>query len=186
MLRRLGMKCVSQDWGQLSKSRSICGILIQFKELTKNAMDKRLPFVHQIRGTHHQIPLQRLNILAAIFPAFSELPPPRGWGGRFWDVMLNYVKTISNTSFPNHYPVTQHYPSIHIRRYSPFWALDSLIRRLHYPYFQLFSPILLSPAVVMHPSGPYLPIWCLVFPLVSWCRSLHSKPFLEYSTLYKA
>ena len=46
-----------------------------------------------------------------------------------------------------------------------------------YLYFQLFSSILLLPAVVMHPSGPHPPIWFLVFPLVLWCRSFCLKPF---------
>ena len=44
-------------------------------------------------------------------------------------------------------------------------------------FFQLFSYILLSPAIVMHPSGPHPPIWFLVFPLVLWCGSFRLKPF---------
>ena len=47
-----------------------------------------------------------------------------------------------------------------------------------HPYFQLFSSILLSTAVVMHPSGQQPPISFLVFPLVLWCRCFRLKPFL--------
>jgi len=36
-----------------------------------------------------------------------------------------------------------------------------------HPYLQLYSSILLSPAVVEHPSEPHPPIQFLVFPLVS-------------------
>ena len=44
-----------------------------------------------------------------------------------------------------------------------------------HPYFQLFSSILLSPAVVMHSSGPHPPIWFLVL----WCKTYRLKLFLE-------
>ena len=54
------------------------------------------------------------------------------------------------------------------------------------PVFSSSSPSSYPPAVVMHPSGPHLPIWFLVFPLVLWCRSFRLKPFfgiLSSSTL---
>jgi len=46
-------------------------------------------------------------------------------------------------------------------------------------YSQLFSSILMSPAVVVHPSEPHPPIWFLVFPLVLWYGSIGLEPFLE-------
>ena len=67
----------------------------------------------------------------------------------------------------------------HIWRYSPFRALASLIRRLHSSLFSAPSSTLLSPAVVMHPSGPHPPICFLVFTLVLWCRSFRLKLSLE-------
>ena len=94
-------------------------------------------------------------------------------------------ETCHNTgkiSFPLPYSRSLYqtgHPSVRTRRYSPFRDLASLIRRLHSPYFQVFSSILLSPAIVMHPSGPHPPICFLVFPLVLWFRSFRSKPFLE-------
>ena len=48
-----------------------------------------------------------------------------------------------------------------------------------HPYIKLFSSILLSPAAVMHPSGPHPRHLVLGLPTGLWCRSFRLKPFLE-------
>jgi len=45
-------------------------------------------------------------------------------------------------------------------------------------YPQLFSSILLHPAVVVHPSEPHRPIHFLVFTLVLWYGSFRLEHFL--------
>ena len=54
----------------------------------------------------------------------------------------------------------------HLRRYSPFWALASLTRRLHSSLSFLVFSILVFLGPVKCPSGRRLPILFLVFPLL--------------------
>jgi len=51
---------------------------------------------------------------------------------------------------------------------------------LPYLYLQLFSSILLPPAVVVHPSEPHLPIYFLVFTVHSL---LHNEDLYLYHLL---
>ena len=104
----------------------------------------------------------------AVLPMRLKNGSPNSWMGGHPSIQ----SSIRPTNHPSIHPNIQ--PSIHIWHYSPFRVLASLIRRLHSSPFSAL--LLLSPAVVMHPSGPYPPICFLVFPLVL-CRSFRLKLF---------
>ena len=68
------------------------------------------------------------------------------------------------------------HPSIHgARASSGSWPF-SQDASIHL-YSQLLSSILLSPAVVVHPSEPHPPIYFLVSSLVLWYGSFRLEPF---------
>jgi len=54
-------------------------------------------------------------------------------------------------------------PSVHAWRYSPFWALASLKKRLHSSVSRTHSSILEFPESALHPYGKRVPILFLVF-----------------------